>query len=104
MTHYFAKVSARVRCGWCEERILVTADAEIDCDENGLEDLGWDAQSAISDQMESDSWGWNGKYCPSCMAAHKKKIHDQEHADDFEEDAPTFEYADMIESLAAKQP
>jgi len=86
MTHYFAKVSARVPCGWCEERILVVSNVEFDCDENGLGDFGGQAVDVIGDQIDADGWGYDGKYCPDCMETHAKQIHDQEHADDERDD------------------
>jgi len=84
MNHYFAKVSARVRCGWCEERQLVVSNVEFDCDENGLPDLGGQAVDVINDQLEEDGWGYDGKYCPDCMMSHSHAINDQERADDYE--------------------
>jgi len=84
MNHYFAKVSARVRCGYCDERVIVTVAEEIDCDMIALDDLGDGVSEAITDQQESDGWGYGGQYCPDCMATHAKAIAAMETADDYE--------------------
>lgn len=86
MNHYFAKVSARVRCRWCEQRILVTNQEEIDCDETGLADFGVQVTDVIGDQLEDDGWGYDGMYCPDCMETHAKEIHELQHADDGRDD------------------
>ena len=89
MTHYFMTVSARVRCGWCEERNLVEVSEEIDASEDNLTDLDTQITDAIREQQEDDGWGFSGKYCPDCMTSHSHAINDQERADDYEmEDAP----------------
>lgn len=84
MIHYFAKASARVSCGYCEEKILVVSDIEFDCDEIGLDEFGAQAVDVIGDQLDDDGWGYGGKYCPDCMETHAKQIEAQERADDYE--------------------
>jgi hypothetical protein len=89
MNHYFMKLSARVRCGWCEEKVLVEVSEEIDCNQYDLPDLDAQIAAAIRDQQEEDGWGFSGKYCWDCMTRNSHAINDQERADDYElEDLP----------------
>jgi hypothetical protein len=84
MNHYYAKVSARVRCGYCDERVLVTCAEEIDASDEHVRDFGEQLLDEISDQMWADGWGYTYQYCPSCMTNHAKAIAAMETADDYE--------------------
>ena len=82
MIHYFAKVSARVKCGWCAERKLVTNGEDLDCADEHMDCFGDQIKSAIEQQMEEG--GWLGRYCPDCRETHGKEIAADEGADDYE--------------------
>jgi len=84
MNHYYAKVSARVRCGYCDERVLVTCAEEIDAAYEHMDDFGLEIILAISDQLDADGWKYDGQYCPDCIATHAKAIAAMETADDYE--------------------
>lgn len=84
MNHYYAKVSARIQCAYCTEKILVTNHEEIDASEDHLTDFGGQVTDVIGDQMEAD--GWVNGYCPDCIELHPAEIRAIESADDDKED------------------
>ena len=85
MIHYFAKISARVRCQFCNERKLVANAGEIDCSEEHLDGLETQVADAINDQLDEDGWRERA-YCPDCLTTHGAQINAIEAADDDRED------------------
>ena len=79
MNTYFAKVSARITCGFCDEKKLVTCYEELDCPADQVDDWGYYIEAAIEEQKEAD--GWLGNYCPECRDTHHKEILAIENAD-----------------------
>jgi len=98
MTTYFGKISAWVSCGYCEEKHMIASPSEIDATDEHMDDFGDRAKQAITDQLDEEGWGYDGKYCPHCMTTHSKQIAAIESADD----EIGFEYDDMIDSLAER--
>jgi len=86
MNTYYAKISARIECAYCNEKILITNPEEIDASEEHLDDFGGQASDVIGDQMDAE--GWAGGYCPDCMELYPAEIRAIEAADDDQEGEP----------------
>ena len=54
MNTYFAKVSAWITCGFCEEKQIVTNAEELDCPADQIDDWGYYIEAAIEEKKEAD--------------------------------------------------
>jgi len=83
-TRYHIKAHAYHQCGYCDQRISITVDEDIDCTEDDIDEVSTQITDAIAGQKEADGWGYNGAYCPDCMTTHGREIAAMETADDYE--------------------
>jgi hypothetical protein len=81
MNHYFMKLSARIDCDTCNERILVEVAAELDASEEVLYCLDDQITDAIQDQKIQD--GWVSGHCPRCARNMAPLFAHLQDADDY---------------------
>lgn len=79
--YYHMKLEVRVRCECCRERILISVEDVLDCEEECLYDLDSQIKDALEEQQAND--GWHGDHCPKCAKNHARQWVAQQDADDF---------------------
>lgn len=77
---YFIDLSARVKCGWCDELKPIAIHEQIEIAEEHENEAGEIIEQAVNNALADD--GWAGGICAECLFLDGKRIADEIAADD----------------------